>query len=484
MALFACKYHIKIIYIYYNIRNKMEMIKHANKNYILGDNVLAKAPIFSKGCRGTRALVKKKNISLDKYIFGRFVDNKWELSSNKSVKYDKVFLEESIINGIPEMSNTNAVIMDDNGIEKAPPIIHLNDDEKFKDENGAVIEIETRGSRNADNIYFKVKDVEKGFDIPSLQIVINDTRNSYKLNTDYKYFITEKHGNPMINNSKKTTKKPAIKSSKKTITKSIIQKKLYLTYMGMLHMLFVTRNNKTSHFIKWASDILFTVQMGTKKQKESLAGNILGVPAKTVKEVFNINANALPCVYLFSLNTVKNLRTSMNIDAKYADDAVVCKYGFTKELSRRTAEHIDTFKKIDNVDLKLKCYSFMDPQYMSKGESDIRSFMNAMGISIPFQTMEEIVVISKEHDSLVQKQYELIGKNYMGHSSELITQIKELQEKHETEKLKYAIELQKEQFLNKQLTHQLELQTEKFHHEMLKKDFEMLKMQMILTQHS
>jgi hypothetical protein len=69
------------------------------------------------------------------------------------------------------------------------------------------------------------------------------------------------------------------------------------------------------------------------------------MPATVIKEVFSKDANTLPCVYLFSLGYVKDLRKSMTI---------VCKYGFTKELARRTSEHITNFTKIKGCDLKLK----------------------------------------------------------------------------------------------------------------------------------
>ena len=38
-------------------------------------------------------------------------------------------------------------------VENAPPILHLDDGEKFHDADGSVIEIETRGERHEDKIY-------------------------------------------------------------------------------------------------------------------------------------------------------------------------------------------------------------------------------------------------------------------------------------------------------------------------------------------
>ena len=108
------------------------MIRHLNKTYILGENILAKAPIFSKGCRCSLSLIEKKNIPIDMYIFGRFINKKWERISTKVDTSDRIFFEESIINGISEITNIHDVIAD-KSMEKISPIIYLLDDEKFKD---------------------------------------------------------------------------------------------------------------------------------------------------------------------------------------------------------------------------------------------------------------------------------------------------------------------------------------------------------------
>lgn len=112
-----------------------------------------------------------------------------------------------------------------------------------------------------------------------------------------------------------------------------------MTYNGILRVLFTYRNNKTEHFVSWATETLFTAQMGTKEQKQKLSSKLLGVDANAIKEVLNKDANILPCVYLFTFNTVKELRESISIDEKYNDDDIVCKFGFTKDLPQRTEQH-------------------------------------------------------------------------------------------------------------------------------------------------
>ena len=417
-----------------------------NEEYISSEELFLKAPIYCKVSRTGRDLIKKKKIT--DYIFAKLIDKKWTVSDGKSNKFDKVFYKKSFIDTIPEMNQIEEqVIIDDNNIQLAPEIIQLTDQEKFKDENNNILEIETRGERKVDNIYFKVKDVMIGFKMDRLDdIITNKQKHGYNEEIHYKYFNCKKH----TKEGNKTTK---------------IKKELYLTYDGILRVLFASHSPNVKPFIKWATESLFTLQMGTINQKEELISSVLGINAKVIKEVFNVDRNTLPCVYLFTLGTVKELRISMNIDSKYLDDAIVSKFGFTKDLSRRTGEHINKYNKIVDVNLKLKYYSYIDPQYMSNAESDIKDFMIAFNTKFNFDNEYELVIIPKELIKMVERQYELIGKNYMGHISELITKIKELENKNEKQLL----------------THQLELSKEKHENEILKKDLEIMKLQLQLS---
>ena len=434
----------------------MEIITIDNNNYILGDYILINAPIYSKGCRSSRDLVRTKKIEASKFIYVKKVNDIWIKTEGKSVKFDKVIIKEDIIKPIPELNNKNQMINDDNGIEKAPDIIHLEDDEKFKDNDGNILNIETLGERKVENIYFKVKDIMIGFEINNLNETLIDTRNSYKINIDYKFFFINK-----------------------SVTNRIIQvkKELYLTYRGLLRVLFVSRSGKVDYFIKWATEKLFTIQMGTKNNKEKLVGDILGVSAKVLKEVFNCETNSIPCVYLFTLGYVKDLRISMNIDAKYNDDSIVAKYGFTKELSRRTNEHIKTYNKINGCNLKLKYYSYLDPQYISNGENDIKDFILALNLKLSYENYDELIVIPKEYIKIISEKYDHIGKKYSGHISELITKIKELEDKYEKQELQHKYEIQTIKYEKDKLNNDLLLQKEQYEHQLLKKDYELLKIQ-------
>jgi hypothetical protein len=347
---------------------------------------------------------------------------KCKINNTDNVPLNTEIYEEPVIIN----NNNNDIII--------PEIIYIEDNEKFKNNDGNIIEIETRGDKNTCTLYFKVKDIITGFKIKNLNSIIN-IKNGYVKKIHYDYFNINGY-----------------------------ETELFLTYEGILRVLFTSKSSN-NRFIKWATQTLFTVQMGTPIQKTEMISNILGVNAKVIKEVFNTSTNTLPCVYLFTFGTVKDLRESMNISLNYSDDSIVAKYGMTKDLTRRTSEHINNFNKIKNCNLKLKYHSYIDPQYISQGESDLKLFMNALKLNLVYENYDELVIIPKEHNYLVERQYQQIGKNYMGHIGELITKIKDLQDKLEKIELVHKMEIQ-------EMNHKLEMLTEKSENELLKKEIE------------
>ena len=120
----------------------MEVIIINKEEYISSDVLFEKAPLYCKVSRTGRDLIKKKKIT--DYIFAKLVNKVWCVSDGKSYKYDKIFIKKSFYDTIPEVKQ-DKVIVDDNNIPLAPDIIYLDDSEKFKDENGVCVEIETRG---------------------------------------------------------------------------------------------------------------------------------------------------------------------------------------------------------------------------------------------------------------------------------------------------------------------------------------------------
>ena len=161
----------------------METIKINDIEYINSENIFKKAPIYCKNSRNGRELIKNKKIK--DFIYVRLKENKWIITDGKSYKYDKILFKKTFIDTIKEI--TEPIIIDDK-YDTAPDIIYLDNNQKFKDDEGNIIEIETRGDKNVNNIYFKVKDVMNGFKIDHLQDTLVKNITNYNENIDYKFF--------------------------------------------------------------------------------------------------------------------------------------------------------------------------------------------------------------------------------------------------------------------------------------------------------
>jgi len=346
-------------------------------------------------------------------------------------------------------------ITTDDGTEKAPEIIELKEHEKFRDDEGNIIEIETRGEREHDKIYFRVKDVSKGFGMERLRDTLIDENTKYVKNKHYIFFNC--------------------KIPQEMVKKTSIKKELFLTYEGILRVLFVSESGKTSRFIKWATKTLFTVQLGTQEQKINLFSSTLGIHSSAVKEFFNADASTLPCIYLFSLGYVKNLKESMKLDSSLEDDSIICKYGLTKDLKRRTTEHEKSYGSIKGSELYLKHYSYIDPVFLYTAETDLKSFMGALKLNCIYENKEELVVIPNNLSKIIEKQYMQLSKSYIGHVSELSSRIKELEDKNEKQELQHQNELLKSQKEIQELKHKHEILTKEYEYNLLKKELELMK---------
>lgn len=228
--------------------------------------------MYCKDSRNGRELIKNKNIT--DYIFARYKDDKWTQTDGKSYKYDKILLSKSFVDMIKEI-NEPKEILEETKYDIAPDIIHLEEHEKFRNNDGNIVNIEIRGERTVNDIYFKVKDVMIAFEMEKLYDTITDKRKyGYIENDHYKYFnciISAKDG-------KKTNKK-----------------ELYLTYEGILRVLFASHSSKAKTFIKWATETLFTVQLGSADDKQELCASLLGTHIKNVKSVFSTSSDKTPC---------------------------------------------------------------------------------------------------------------------------------------------------------------------------------------------
>jgi hypothetical protein len=420
----------------------MEHIKINNKRYVSVDDIFDKAPIYCKGSRNGRELVKNKELTSSDFIFAKKSNDEWVESEGKSVKYDKVFLKKKLVDKLDEI---NGIKTEYNGIEEAPDVIELENHEKFQDNDKNIVEIETRGERKANDIYFLVKDVSKAFNMKSLSKTLIDERKAYHENEHYKYFIC---------------KIVALGENKTS-------KQLFLTYEGILRVLFASNNTETAKFISWATHTLFTAQMGTEKQKRELSSKLLGVSTQAIKEVFASNSTKTPIVYLYLIGNANEL---LKTD-EYDDDQMLCKYGCTEDMVRRSGEHEKKFNKEFGTNIELICFSIIEAQFIFNAEQNIKTFFSAN--KVEYKKHKELIVISKKEMVMIKDHYKMIQHSYIGRFKELNDQIHKLE--LELTNKNHEIEL-----LIK--THSNELLIEKHKNELKDKDIELLKYKVLLLE--
>jgi hypothetical protein len=202
------------------------------KKYILADNVIQQCPVWCKGIRSGREFVTKMEIPANKWTYAKNVDDVWVVADGKSKRHDKAIVRRKYLMEcqpyVDEIKGVN--VRDANGIEIAPPIICLEEEEMFDDEQGNALEIETRGVRECNGVYFRVNDVSDAFRIDSLRSVIINKNTHYVEHVDYKYFMRT--------------------------TRGIAKKELYLTYRGFRRMIEVGRTNYSATMCKKMHDWL------------------------------------------------------------------------------------------------------------------------------------------------------------------------------------------------------------------------------------
>ncbi|AEQ32483.2 hypothetical protein [Megavirus chiliensis] len=454
--------------------NNIEKIKIKGVEYYFGNDIVQlQLPGLKKYTNGRR-LVEDQEISEKNYMFVRHNGKSWIKSSDKSCKYDKIIIKSDYVekNIFPkkddenndsdneddesddennESDNDSDSDNEDNEITIAPGIIKLTKKEKMKDNSGNIIEIEVRGTRDHDNCYFRVSDVAVGFGMKKLRDTLIK-KGGYEENTHYQYFYIDKNATNSGKNKKVKSKKP-------------LSKKLFLTYLGLMKVLFVSRNKTVGNFLNWATKTLFTAHLGTQDQKNELSSKLMGISANIVKEVFSTTSSTLPTIYLFSIGRVKDLRATLKIDKKYHDDDIVCKGGETIDLTRRINEHNTTYGKLPGANLCLKWHNYIDPQYTSKAETELFMLLDKLGHKMDHSKYNELIIFprDKKAGNFIIDQFKNVSNKYLGHVKVLVDKIKELENEIEVMKIKHQ---------NEMLQKNNEINELKYKNIMLEKDLE------------
>lgn len=399
--------------------------------YYLADELKLRCPTFFAGTSKTiRKIVEKKKIPETEYVYATTFKKQWKLC-DESCKKGKLLLTKnwSDLNIKLTETNTNVSLNNDENKDtndlniNAPSLLILEESEKFRDSDGNIIEIEIRGKKDRKDIYFRVSDVSRNFGLENLSDTLTrKDKGGYEKDIHYKTFNIHFPG----------------------IGGNVSIKPInYLTYKGLLRVLFVSRNKNVEKFQDWAEEKLFTIQFGNKDKKEELASELLNVNVRCIRDVFKSSVNSFPCVYLLELGKVSNLRESLGISNEIDDKMTVYKYGMTEDMKDRMLKHINDYGKMKNVEMNLKLFSYIDVKYKLNAEQDLRLFFNSINVKLEVDGRNELIAIQDNMYKIVEQHFKTVANDYLGATREIQKEMETLKNNYEKEMLKKDLEIQK-----------------------------------------
>lgn len=361
-------------------------------------------PVFFHGCAdNTKSVVKKRSIPVDVILYAIKTSTGWN-SSTPDIRRSSLLLDKKWVDkNMPKFLEEGITTPSGKTYLSAPDILELSDDEKLRDDEGNIYEIEVRGERCVDKCYFRASNVEI---LLKMKHIAGTLQRSVS-DGEYVSFERGKHYQTFITDTVSSSETPRYKNQA-----------LFLTYAGLVQLLFVRKHPIAEKFRKWAVETLFTIKHGTPEAKETLAIKLLGVPSADVKAFLSVSATPMPVIYLFIIGKIGDLRKEMKIDkaATFKDSGLVAKFGYTIDLKRRTAEHEKTFSKFKGANIYLKCYSYVDPENLSEAESELRKYFEDEECLITdCEKFKELVVLNNKFvKHRIFDKFEAIGKVHAG----------------------------------------------------------------------
>lgn len=147
-------------------------------------------PKFFIGCAKTlRTIIKRKKIPNDMTVFATKTKTGWTLSSS-DIKKANLFLKVEWVENNFKYIQESSCEMDiqSRSYEKIPPLIELSDDDRLKNSDGNILNIEIRGNKEFNRIYFKAIDIEKCLMCNSLRKTIH-THEKFEYGVHYETFV-------------------------------------------------------------------------------------------------------------------------------------------------------------------------------------------------------------------------------------------------------------------------------------------------------
>jgi hypothetical protein len=379
-------------------------------------------PSYFVGCTTNIAkIIKKKTIPQSAYMYASYSKVKgWTVLdydsnySKKKLLFTKQWVEANILTRPEEI---------DSDTKTLPDVLELDEGEKFVDTDGKLVEIMVRGVRDIDGIYFNASDIGAMLSIANITNTFTKEFTRFEKGKHYVYFMEKCNGG----NSRNSKNSRNSRNGK--------NRYMYLTYYGLVRLLFVSTEDVADHFQKWAFGVLFKAQLGTSCQKQELVSDVLGLNIQSIRSFLNTGMTSMPTLYLLELGKVGELREVFSIPNYFKDEEVVLKFGLTNDLSRRLMEHEKSYGKLikrAGCEIRLKYHAYIDTIYLYEAEKEISDYFKNVNWNLEHDTFKELACVSNLMlNNVVHGQFKSVGRTYCGKLHDLQVQITTLLSENE-----------------------------------------------------
>ncbi|GAB9475257.1 hypothetical protein Gpo141_00012359 [Globisporangium polare] len=309
----------------------------------------------------------------------------------------------------------------------APPVLVDKDLSFFVNKAGTLHQVEMRGERTMDGIYFKAKDVGVVFESRRLPEIIQRDDITYRESIDFVRFAlhnstpggnlqpipsdTSDEGHPRDSDTPPQERVP-----KRTYNQS---QEIFLTFSGLMHALHNTRSPVAEEFRGWVYKQVFTLAYGTVTQKKEMLQTLCKIDKSFLQAFMKLVPSNLACIYLVD--------TTMR-----EGDAKVYKFGRSGKIKNRFYDHHNAFGAGTLLDTVI----FVPADALSEAETILRKSL-IPEIQFRYDTTRELVTLTDVNRKAVRTIMQTIADKYNGsmaiQASKHEEEIKDLKHAHMVE---------------------------------------------------
>jgi hypothetical protein len=339
-------------------------------------------PSFFAGCSACLPkVVKRQSIPIDQYFFASYGKSGYKECSEeyktrrvliKAAWVDMYVLNSELRARLPEPLQTPAqpiqsylpvlkhlqtLAKPDRPYLPAPPLLQLEDTEKFRDEKDNIIEIEVRGEKYEDKIWFKARHVQKMLQLTNISSIIMGSKSAHIYGQDYATF----HLYPILPSSTPIDNAYLV---------------MFLTASGLSRILHNSKSPRARFY---------------QEQVRNIYARIFGRyhDSDVVRVVIpRMYTGQLPCIYMMLLDGAQEV-------ISVAKGKNLFKFGLTTSLDRRHNEHQDTYRRYCR-EVRVVHWAYIDPTHLIAAENLLIEFCRSMVYSQLSGHIEIIECISDE----------------------------------------------------------------------------------------